>query len=103
MTDRDVGDMFLNFKLHWTVGPYTGVELSALYDSDEVPGLRWAVWDRNLMGFAASPYSSVKMALIVEEVWQGNQHEEEVGLDGKEIMEGGSICVHPHGCLTART
>jgi hypothetical protein len=37
------------------------------------------------MGFAASPYSSVKMALIAEEVCRGNRHEEEVGLDGKEL------------------
>ena len=85
MTDRDVGDMFLNFKLHRTVGPYTGVDLSALYDSDEEPGPRWAVWDRNLMGFASSPYSSVKMALIVDEVCRGNWHEEGLGLDGKEL------------------
>ena len=85
MTDRDVGDMFLNFKLHRTVGPYTGVDLSALYDSEEEPGPRWAVWDRNLMGFAASPYSSVKMALVVEEVCRGSRHEEGLGLDGKEL------------------
>ena len=85
MTDRDVGDMFLNFKLHWTVGPYTGVDLSPIYENDEEPGPRWAVWDRNLMGFAASPYSSVKMALVVEEVCRGNRREEGVGLDGKEL------------------
>ena len=37
------------------------------------------------MGFAASPYSSVKMVLIVEEVCRGNWHEEGLGLDGKEL------------------
>ena len=37
------------------------------------------------MGFAASPYSSVKMALIVKEVCRGNRHEEGLGLDGKEL------------------
>ncbi len=31
MTNRDVGDMFLNFKLYWTVVPYTRVDLSSLY------------------------------------------------------------------------
>ena len=77
--------MFLNIKLHWTVGPYTGVDLSALYDSDEEPGPQRAVWDRNLMGFAASPYSSVKMALIVKEVCRGIRHEEGLGLDRKEL------------------
>jgi hypothetical protein len=58
MTDRDIGDMFLNFQLHASVVPFTGVDLASLYnDLDEV-GPRWAVWDRNLMGFAASPYNS---------------------------------------------
>ncbi len=37
------------------------------------------------MGFASSPYSSVKMALIVDEVCRGNRHEEGLGLDGKEL------------------
>jgi hypothetical protein len=32
MTDWDVGDMFLNFKLHQTVVPFTGVDLSLLYN-----------------------------------------------------------------------
>jgi hypothetical protein len=37
MTDRDVGDMFLNYQLHGTVVPYTSVDLSLLYkDKDEV-------------------------------------------------------------------
>jgi hypothetical protein len=57
MTDRYIGDMFLNFQLHASVVPSTGVDLASLYnDLDEV-GPRWAVWDRNLMGFAASPYN----------------------------------------------
>ncbi len=53
MMDRDVGDMFLNYQLHRDVVPYTGVDLSSLYESKEDVGPRWAVWDRNLMGFAA--------------------------------------------------
>ena len=85
MTDRDVGDMFLNFQLHKDVVPFTGVDLSSLYDSPEDTGPRWAVWDRNLMGFAASPYNSIKMALIAEEICKGNRFETGVGWDGKEI------------------
>ena len=85
MTDRDVGDMFLNFQLHEDVVPYTGVDLSSLYDNPEEPGPRWAVWDRNLMGFAASPYNSIKMALVAEEICKGNRFETGVGWDGKEI------------------
>ena len=85
MTDRDVGDMFLNYQLHRTVVPYMGVDLSSLYkDKDEV-GPCWAVWDRNLMEFAASPYNSIKMALVAEEVCRGDRHEQGLGEDGKEL------------------
>jgi hypothetical protein len=85
MTDRDVGDMFLNFQLHRSVVPFTGVDLSSLYEGSDEVGPRWAVWDRNLMGFAASPYNSIKMALVAEEICKGNRHEEGVGIDGKEF------------------
>ncbi len=85
MTDRDIGDMFLNFQLNEAVVPFTGVNLLSLYDHEDEPGPRWAVWDRNLMGFAASPYNSIKMALIAEEVCRGNQHKRGVGRDGKEL------------------
>ena len=45
-----------------------------------------AVWDRNLMVFAASPYnSSIKMALVAEEICKGNRFETGVGCDGKEL------------------
>ncbi len=37
------------------------------------------------MGFAASPYNSVKMALVAEEVCQGDHKEQGIGLDGKEL------------------
>ena len=85
MTNRDVGDMFLNYQLHQTVVPYTGVDLSSLYkDKDEV-GPRWVVWDRNLMGFAASPYNSIKMALVAREVCRGDRHEQGLGADGKKL------------------
>jgi hypothetical protein len=85
MTDRDVGDMFLNYQMHRDVVPYTGVDLSSLYESKEDVGPRWAVWDRNLMGFAASPYNSIKMALVAEEVCLGDCHEQGVGADGREL------------------
>ena len=82
MTDRDVGDMFLNYQLHEEVRPFTAVDLSCLRAGQ---GPAWAVWDRNLMGFAASPYTSIKMALVAEEVCKGNRLETGVGSDGKEL------------------
>jgi hypothetical protein len=85
MTDQDIGDMFLNFQLHDSVVPFTGVDLSALYETGYDSGPRWAVWDRNLMGFAASPYNYIKMALVAEEVCRGDRHKKGVGLDSKEL------------------
>jgi hypothetical protein len=75
MTDRDMGDMFLNFQLHESAIPFTGVDLTTLYERPEDAGLRYAVWDRNLMGFAPSPYNSIKVALIVEEIAKGDRHQ----------------------------
>jgi hypothetical protein len=37
------------------------------------------------MGFAASPYNSIKMALIAKEICKGDCHDKRVGLDGKEL------------------
>ncbi len=66
MMDRDVGDMFLNYQLHKDVHPFTAVDLSYLYEDPGEAGPRWAVWDRNLMGFAALMYNSIKMALVAK-------------------------------------
>ncbi len=86
VTDHDVGDMFLNYQLHCTTVPYTGVDLSSLYENEDEVGPHWAVWDRNLMGFAASPYNnSIKMALVAEEVCRGDRHEAGTGTDGREL------------------
>ncbi len=85
VTDRDVGDMFLNYQLQEDVKPFTGVDLTSLYDGPEDPGPRMAVWDRNLMGFAASPYNSIKMALVAEEICKGDCFETGIGCDGKEL------------------
>jgi hypothetical protein len=76
MTDPNIGDMFLNFQLHKSVVPFTGVDVSTLYDGREDIGLRWVVWGQNLMGFAASPYNSIKMALIAEDICRGGRQEE---------------------------
>jgi hypothetical protein len=45
MMDRNVEDMFLNFQLHESMKPFTGVDLLSLYEMETEPGPRWAVWD----------------------------------------------------------
>ena len=77
--------MFLNYQLHEDVRAFTGVDLTSLYAEPKDPGPRMAVWDRNLMGFAASPYNSIKMALVADEICKGDQFEMGVGCDGKEL------------------
>ena len=74
MADRDIADMFLNFQLHPSVRPYTGVDLKPALGDDASP--RYAYWDRCLMGFTSSPYNAVKTALVVEEVAKGDRHDE---------------------------
>jgi hypothetical protein len=93
MTNRNVGDMFLNYQLHCTAVLYTGVDLSFLYKNEDEVGPRWAVWDKNLMRFVASPYNSIKMALVAEEVCRGDRHEQGLGTDGRELnpFQWGSI------------
>jgi hypothetical protein len=87
MTDRDVGNMFLNYQLHEEVCLFTAVDLSCLYEDPVEAGSKWAVWDRNLMGFAALPYNSIKMALVAKEkeVCKGDRFQTGLGLDGKEL------------------
>jgi hypothetical protein len=85
MTDCNIGDMFLNFQLHKTVILFTNVNLSTLYDSQEDVGPRWAVWEQNLMGFAASPYNSIKMAIIAEEICREDRCKEGRCADGREL------------------
>ncbi len=85
MTDRDVGNMFLNYQLHRLVMLFTGVDLASLYESNDKVGPCWVVWDQNLMGFAAFPYNSVRMALVAKEVCRGDHTEQGIGLHGKEL------------------
>ena len=85
MTDRDVGDMFLNYLLHGDMMLFTGTDLTSLYAGPEDQGPRMAVWDRNLMGLAVSPYNSIKMALVAEEICKGDHFEMGVGCNSKEL------------------
>ena len=77
--------MFLNFQLHELAIPFAGLDLLLLYGSPGDVGPRLAVWDRDLMGFAPSPYNSVKMALVAEEVSKGDCHQSNVGCGGREL------------------
>lgn len=75
MADRDIGDMFLNFMLHESAWEYAGVDIKPIRTGEgtNVKSARWYHWVRNAMGFAPSPYNSIKLALIAEEVVRGDR------------------------------
>lgn len=75
MEDRDIGEMFLNFELHPNTRRFTGVDVSPLNLEVDGQRQRWLVWTKNLMGFRSSPYNSVKMYQIVEEVIRGDRRD----------------------------
>jgi hypothetical protein len=72
--DRDVEEMFLNLVLHRDTVNFTGINLGPLEFMTNECANRWVCWRCNLMGFRPSPYNSVYMFLIAEEVIRGDQH-----------------------------
>jgi len=92
MEDRDVGEMFLNFELHHTVRKFTGVDVKPLGLSEQECPHRWLWWTKNFMGFWSSPYNSVKMYLIAEEVIRGDR------LDGNNPFRWDHIELNLPGC-----
>ena len=98
MEDRDVGDMFHNFPLHPNTRGYAGMDLGPLGFADDECTHRWMCWARNLMGFRSSPYNSIRMALVVEEIVRGDRHDPNNALQWGYIMLNlpGSSEYKPH-------
>jgi hypothetical protein len=68
--------MFLNFQLHESVWPFAGVDVGPILDEEgKFSKQRWYYWVRSAMGFKSSPYNSIKMALVAEEVVMGDRHD----------------------------
>ncbi len=86
MEDRDVGDMFHNFPLHPNTRGYAGMDLGPLGFAGDECSHWWMCWERNLMGFRSSPYNSIRMALVVEEIVRGDRHDPENALQWGYIM-----------------
>lgn len=75
MEDWDIGEMFHNFDLHHSTQQFAGVDVGPLdFSAEECPH-HWLVWTQNLMGFKPSPFNSVRMFLIAEEVIRGDRHD----------------------------
>ena len=63
MSDRDMGEMFLNFMLDPRVWKYAAIDLGPLGFSQDECRHPWMVWARKLMGFKPSPYNLVNNIL----------------------------------------
>jgi hypothetical protein len=66
--DLDVGEQFLNYKIHELLREYSGVDVSGVRSTDPLdasweaergPG-PWERWERNWMGLRDSPYRSLQ-------------------------------------------
>jgi len=75
MRDQDLGEMFLLFHLHPNTVRFTGIDLGPLEFGSKDCVQRWMCWTRNLMGFKSSPYISVRIYLISEEIIRGDRHD----------------------------
>jgi hypothetical protein len=80
--DLDLGEMFLNFKLHHLIRPYAGVDVSAYLRKDGAPAppdpdtVCWERWGRCLMGFKPSPYNATRAFAWAEDIIRGNPKDE---------------------------
>jgi hypothetical protein len=75
MMDRDMGEMFHNFQLHENTVLATGIDLAPLQFTKSECEHRYMCWQRNLMGFRPSPYNSIRLSLVIEEVIRGDRHD----------------------------
>jgi hypothetical protein len=79
MSDVDLGEFFLNFILHQTIRPYTGVDFTKYFPNEKGSAV-WEPWQRAAMGLRSSPYQAVQAMAIAEEFIRGNR------LDPKNIF-----------------
>ena len=86
MQDQDLSEMFLLFQLHPNTVKFTAVDLGPLEFSAKECAQRWMCWSRNLMGFKSSPYNSIRMYLVSEEIIRGDRHDTYNAFQWKSIL-----------------
>jgi hypothetical protein len=84
MSDVDLGEFFLNFILHPTIRPYTGVDFTKYFPNAEGTAV-WEPWQRAAMGLRSSPYQAVQAMAMAEEVIRGDR------LDPKNVFRWDSV------------
>ena len=80
--DLDVGEQFLNYKLHDNLRQLSGVDIREVRSRDPVdeswevsrPG-NWERWERNWMGLRDSPYRSLQWQVRLKIEVYGDRHD----------------------------
>ncbi len=85
MSNRDMGKMFLNFGLDQKVRKIAALDLGPLKFSTKECGNPWMTWSWCLMGFRLSPYNTVKLYLVAEEILRGDRHDPSNAFEYKHV------------------
>ncbi len=73
MSDHDMNKLFLKFLLHPDTVRSMAIDLGPLKFTQKKASHWWMCWQCCLIGFKASPYNSIQMYIIVEEIIRGNR------------------------------
>eukprot|EP00978_Attheya_sp_CCMP212_P019105 scaffold53112_cov45-Attheya_sp.AAC.1 len=71
MSDVDLGELFLNFILHPTIRPHTGVDFTKYFPNERGTAV-WEPWQRAAMGLRSSPYQAFQAMAMAEEFILGS-------------------------------
>jgi hypothetical protein len=74
MCDLDVGEMFLNFILHFEIRSLAGVDLTHYTHEGRTRNV-WECWQRAAMGLTSSPYQACQGMAFAEEIIRGDRHD----------------------------
>jgi hypothetical protein len=74
MLDVDLGEFFLNFMLHPTIRPLTGVDFTKYFPKTNESKV-WEPWQRAAMGLRSSPYQAVQGMAFAEEFIRGDRRD----------------------------
>jgi len=72
MSDHDIGEMFLNFPMHESIQPFSGIDIRpyCFPDSSRTHIERWV---RCMMGWVAAPYITTQSLALAKEVIFGDR------------------------------
>ena len=78
MGDNDIGEHFLNFRLHATLQERCGLDLTEFFPDEITESMRKEIherWTRAAMGLTSSPYQAVQATMWADQIIQGNRHD----------------------------